>query len=99
LVHVGGLLHAGMMFFMWYYNSTDFSSRGFAAGIKAFTAAVLGGISPGAMLGRMLIGLIEVMWSAFPRWNIKKTWQLCHPRAGVDIIHAAGPVGKPEVKV
>ena len=56
---------AGFMFFM-YYNVTDFSV-GFAAGIKAFTAAVLGGIGsiPGAMLGGMLIGLIEVMWSAY----------------------------------
>ncbi|MBG1231942.1 ABC transporter permease subunit [Aestuariivirga litoralis] len=56
---------AGMMFFL-YYNVTDFFI-GFAAGIKAFTAAVLGGIGsiPGAMLGGMMIGLIEVMWSAY----------------------------------
>jgi branched-chain amino acid transport system permease protein len=34
---------------------------GFAAGLRAFTAAVLGGIGnvPGAMLGGVLIGLIE----------------------------------------
>jgi branched-chain amino acid transport system permease protein len=40
---------------------------GFVAGIKAFTAAVLGGIGslPGAMLGGILIGLIEAMWSAY----------------------------------
>src|SRR6202048_4720786 len=37
------------------------------AGIKAFTAAVLGGIGslPGAMLGGLAIGLIETMWSAY----------------------------------
>jgi branched-chain amino acid transport system permease protein len=37
------------------------------AGIKAFTAAVLGGIGslPGAMLGGLLIGLIETFWSAY----------------------------------
>ena len=37
------------------------------AGIKAFTAAVLGGIGslPGAMLGGLLIGLIEAFWSAY----------------------------------
>src|ERR1700754_339455 len=37
------------------------------AGIKAFTAAVLGGIGslPGAMLGGLLIGLIETLWSAY----------------------------------
>jgi branched-chain amino acid transport system permease protein len=40
---------------------------GFVAGIKAFTAAVLGGIGslPGAMLGGLLIGIIEAMWSAY----------------------------------
>ena len=43
-----------------YYGSTWFFN-GFAAGLKAFTAAVLGGIGnlAGAMLGGFLIGLIE----------------------------------------
>src|SRR6478736_7255580 len=37
------------------------------AGMKAFTAAVLGGIGslPGAMLGGLAIGLIETLWSAY----------------------------------
>ncbi len=40
---------------------------GFLAGIKAFTAAVLGGIGsmPGAMLGGLLIGMIEAFWSGY----------------------------------
>jgi branched-chain amino acid transport system permease protein len=40
---------------------------GFLAGIKAFTAAVLGGIGslPGAMLGGLLIGLVEVFWASY----------------------------------
>ncbi|PWV65819.1 high-affinity branched-chain amino acid ABC transporter permease LivH [Plasticicumulans acidivorans] len=40
---------------------------GFVAGIKAFTAAVLGGIGsiPGAMLGGVLLGLTETFASAF----------------------------------
>jgi branched-chain amino acid transport system permease protein len=56
---------AGLMFVL-YYNVTDFYV-GFVAGIKAFTAAVLGGIGsiPGAMLGGMVIGLIETFWSAY----------------------------------
>jgi branched-chain amino acid transport system permease protein len=56
---------AGMMFLL-YYGVIDFYI-GFNAGIKAFTAAVLGGIGslPGAMLGGLLIGLIEVFWSAY----------------------------------
>ena len=35
--------------------------------MKAFTAAVLGGIGslPGAVIGGLLIGLIETMWSAY----------------------------------
>ena len=56
---------AGMMFLM-YYGVIDFFI-GFLAGIKAFTAAVLGGIGslPGAMLGGLLIGLIEAFWSGY----------------------------------
>jgi branched-chain amino acid transport system permease protein len=40
---------------------------GFLVGVKAFTAAVLGGIGslPGAVLGGLLIGLIETFWSAY----------------------------------
>jgi branched-chain amino acid transport system permease protein len=56
---------AGFMFLL-YYGVIDFYI-GFIAGIKAFTAAVLGGIGnlPGAVLGGLLIGLIEVLWSAY----------------------------------
>jgi len=56
---------AGLMFLL-NYGVIDFYI-GFVAGIKAFTAAVLGGIGsvPGAMLGGLLIGLIEAFWSAY----------------------------------
>ncbi|MBN8982806.1 MAG: branched-chain amino acid ABC transporter permease LivH [Pseudomonadota bacterium] len=56
---------AGMMYLL-YYGVVDFF-MGFVAGIKAFTAAVLGGIGslPGAMLGGLAIGLIETFWSAY----------------------------------
>src|SRR5690606_21160890 len=56
---------AGVMFLL-YYGVIDFYI-GFIVGIKAFTAAGLGGIGslPGAMLGGMIIGLIEVFWSAY----------------------------------
>ena len=49
-----------------YYGVVDFY-LGFVAGIKAFTAAVLGGIGslPGAMLGGLIIGLIEAFWSHY----------------------------------
>ncbi len=56
---------AGLIFLL-HYGVVDFFI-GFNAGIKAFTAAVLGGIGslPGAMLGGFLIGLIEAFWSAY----------------------------------
>ncbi len=56
---------AGTMYLM-YYGVVNFSD-GFVPGIKAFTAAVLGGIGslPGALIGGILIGLIETMWSAY----------------------------------
>jgi branched-chain amino acid transport system permease protein len=56
---------AGLMFLL-YYGVIDFYI-GFLAGVKAFTAAVLGGIGslPGAMLGGLLIGLIETFWSGY----------------------------------
>ncbi|MBM3566147.1 MAG: branched-chain amino acid ABC transporter permease LivH [Alphaproteobacteria bacterium] len=56
---------AGLIFLL-HYGVVDFYI-GFHAGIKAFTAAVLGGIGslPGAMLGGLLIGLIESFWSAY----------------------------------
>jgi branched-chain amino acid transport system permease protein len=56
---------AGIMYLL-YYGVVDFY-MGFVAGVKAFTAAVLGGIGslPGAMIGGLLIGLIETFWSAY----------------------------------
>ena len=50
---------AGLIFGL-YYNFTSYVI-GYTAGLRAFTAAVLGGIGsiPGAMLGGIIIGLIE----------------------------------------
>jgi branched-chain amino acid transport system permease protein len=56
---------AGTMYLM-HYGVVNFAD-GFVPGVKAFTAAVLGGIGslPGAVLGGLLIGLIETLWSAY----------------------------------
>ena len=56
---------AGMLVTM-YYGVIDFF-MGFIAGLKAFTAAVLGGIGslPGAMLGGMLLGFVEAFWAGY----------------------------------
>jgi branched-chain amino acid transport system permease protein len=56
------LAGAGGLVFGLYYNFTSFII-GFTAGLRAFTAAVLGGIGnvPGAMLGGVIIGLVEAL--------------------------------------
>jgi branched-chain amino acid transport system permease protein len=56
---------AGTMYLM-YYGVVSFAD-GFVPGVKAFTAAVLGGIGslPGAVIGGLIIGLIETMWSSY----------------------------------
>ena len=49
-----------------YYNSID-PLMGMTPGIKAFVAAVLGGIGiiPGAMVGGIILGIVEAMVSGF----------------------------------
>jgi branched-chain amino acid transport system permease protein len=62
---------AGLIFGL-YYNFTSFVI-GYSAGLRAFTAAVLGGIGniAGAMLGGVVIGLIESLGGQFiaVRWT------------------------------
>jgi branched-chain amino acid transport system permease protein len=66
------LAGAGGMIFGLYYNFTSFVI-GYSAGLRAFTAAVLGGIGNivGAMVGGVLIGLIESLSGQFisARWT------------------------------
>jgi branched-chain amino acid transport system permease protein len=49
-----------------YYGQINFS-MGWGYGMKAFTAAILGGIGniPGAMVGGLLLGVIEAMGAAY----------------------------------
>src|SRR5438477_978498 len=64
---VGGLMAgvAGLLYGM-YFTQAQFN-MGFIPGIKAFTAAVLGGIGNirGAMLGGLLLGLVESLAVTF----------------------------------
>ena len=88
---------AGMLFLM-YYGVIDFFI-GFLAGIKAFTAAVLGGIGsiPGAMVGGMIIGLVEVFWSAYFSVEYKDVAAFIM-LAAVLIFLPQGLLGKPEIE-
>lgn len=56
---------AGLMVGL-YYGQINFT-MGWGYGLKAFTAAILGGIGniPGAMLGGVLLGVIEAMGAAY----------------------------------
>jgi branched-chain amino acid transport system permease protein len=60
---IGSALAGAAGFVSGVYYGTTWFFNGFSAGLKAFTAAVLGGIGnlAGAMLGGFLIGLIEAM--------------------------------------
>ena len=88
---------AGVMFLV-YYGVIDFFI-GFLAGIKAFTAAVLGGIGslPGAMLGGLLIGLIETFWSAYFTIEYKDVAAFSI-LVLVLIFRPTGLLGKPEIE-
>jgi branched-chain amino acid transport system permease protein len=92
LAAVAGLL------FMVYYGVVHFND-GFVPGVKAFTAAVLGGIGslPGAVLGGLLIGLIETMWSAYFSSDYKDvaTFSIL---VIVLVFMPSGLLGRPEVE-
>jgi len=90
---------AGVIYFF-YYGQLQFHD-GFIPGIKAFTAAVLGGIGslPGAVLGGMLIGLIEAFWSAYvPGGNDYKDVAAFAILIIVLTFMPTGLMGRPEVE-
>ena len=62
---VGGVMAGGAAFMYTLYTESTRFNEGFLLGVKAFTAAVLGGIGniTGALLGGLLLGLIE-NWGA-----------------------------------
>jgi branched-chain amino acid transport system permease protein len=88
---------AGLMYLL-YYGVIDFFI-GFVAGIKAFTAAVLGGIGslPGAMLGGLIIGLIEVFWAGYFTTEYKDVAAFSI-LAIVLIFFPSGLLGRPEIE-
>ncbi|MFW8564896.1 high-affinity branched-chain amino acid ABC transporter permease LivH [Orrella sp. 11846] len=72
---------------------------GFLAGIKAFTAAVLGGIGsiPGAMLGGVLLGVAETLAAAYISSEYKDIVAFS-VLVLVLLVRPSGLLGKPEVE-
>jgi len=88
---------AGVLYMINYgvVNSAD----GFIPGVKAFTAAVLGGIGslPGAMIGGLLIGLIEVFWANYFSSDYKDVAAFSILAVTL-IFMPSGLLGRPEVE-
>ena len=72
---------------------------GFMAGLKAFTAAVLGGIGsiPGAVIGGLLLGVTEAMTGAYFSTEYKDVVSF-GLLIGVLLFMPTGILGKPEVE-
>jgi len=88
---------AGMMVVL-YYGVIDFFI-GFLAGLKAFTAAVLGGIGslPGAMLGGFFLGLVESFWSGYADAAYKDVAAYAI-LVLVLVLRPSGLLGRPEIE-
>ena len=84
---LGGL--AGVMIGV-YYGQINFL-MGQIYGLKAFTAAIIGGIGniPGAMLGGILLGLVEAFGAAY----ISNAWRDAITFSALILILAARPTG------
>ncbi|MFO1371371.1 MAG: branched-chain amino acid ABC transporter permease LivH [Candidatus Competibacteraceae bacterium] len=83
-----------------YYGVVDFFI-GFVAGIKAFTAAVLGGIGslPGAMLGGLIIGLIESFYATNSHFSAEyKDVATFSILILVLVFRPSGLLGQPEIE-
>ncbi len=80
------------------FKSFDFFI-GFVAGLKAFTAAVLGGIGsiPGAMLGGIILGLAESLFAGLVNTDYKDVFAF-GLLVTVLVFRPTGILGQPEVE-
>lgn len=88
---------AGLLLGLYYGIVNPFV--GFIAGLKAFTAAVLGGIGsiPGAMLGGLLLGVTEALTSAYFPSEYKDVVSF-GLLVLILLFRPSGLLGKPEVE-
>lgn len=79
------------------YGTFDFYA-GFIIGIKAFTAAVLGGIGslPGAMLGGLLLGIAEAQFAGLVNSDYKDVFSFAL-LVVILIFRPQGLLGRPMV--
>jgi len=91
---------AGSMYVL-QYGVVNFAD-GFLPGVKAFTAAVLGGIGslPGAVVGGLMIGLIETLWQMIPTQGVPEYKDVAafSILAITLIFMPSGLLGRPEIE-
>ena len=100
LVFVIGAAMAAVAGVLITFNFGSFNYHiGFVAGIKAFTAAVLGGIGsiPGAMLGGIILGLSESLFAGFVNTDYKDVFAF-GLLVLVLVFRPTGILGRPEVE-
>jgi branched-chain amino acid transport system permease protein len=90
---------AGVMFGLVYFSI--YHLMGFTAGLKGFTAAVIGGIGsiPGAMVGGLVIGLAEALATGYlPQGSTFQSFYVFVLLIVVMLVRPAGLFGRAELK-